>query len=137
MFQQDQRLTESSIFIADLELCRLSLKNNKVYPWVVLVPRLDGIREIFELSTADQRKLVAEISLAARMLSELYQAKKINTAAYGNMVPQLHIHVFARFETDPAWPKPIWAVQTDEIPYTDVESAAAISRMRDFLTRSA
>lgn len=129
-FILDHRLESSSVFIEDWKLCRVCLKNDKTWPWLYLVPRRDGIREFYELTAEDQQQLMQEISLAQRVLQSLYKADKINTAALGNMVPQLHIHVFARFKEDVAWPKPVWAVQTDEIPYNLAEQATEIATLK-------
>ena len=131
-FALDHRLNDSSIFIDDWTLCRVALKNDTTWPWLYLVPRRDNIREIFELTPADQIRLVEEISLASRALQEIHHADKINTAALCNMVPQLHIHVFARFKTDIAWPKPVWAVeQPHEIPYTSSQASTEIEKLKN------
>lgn len=129
-FLLDRRLEESSFFIEDWDLCRVSLKNDKTFPWLYLVPRRENIREIYELNAADQQQLIREISRAGRALNILYKPEKINTAALGNMVPQLHVHVFARFKDDPAWPRPVWAVQLDEISYTETEQRAELQRLK-------
>lgn len=129
-FVLDHRLQESSIFIADWPLCRICLKNDKTYPWLYLVPRRENIREIYDLTAEDQAILVQEIARAGQALSRHTKAAKINTAALGNMVPQLHVHIFARFENDPAWPKPVWVVPTPEIPYTEAESATMIAALK-------
>lgn len=131
-FALDHRLESSSHFIEDWQLCRVSLKNDKTWPWLYLVPRREGVREIYELAVADQQQLVREMADAAYALNALYKADKINTAALGNMVPQLHVHIFARFKTDPVWPKPVWAIQTDEIPYTETEKNAEIQKLKNF-----
>lgn len=130
-FAQDPRLTDSSHALEDWPLCRVSLRNDKTWPWLYLVPRREGIREICELAAADQAQLIREIARASQALLQLYRPEKINTAALGNMVPQLHVHVFARFKQDPAWPKPVWAVQVDEIPYTDEEKKAEIQKFKN------
>ncbi len=130
-FALDSRLADSCFFIADVDLCRVLLKNDKTWPWLVLVPRRDNIREIYDLAADDQMQLTREISRTAQTLKTLYNADKINIAAYGNMVPQLHIHVFARFKTDRAWPKPVWAVQHGEIPYTDLEKETEIEKFKN------
>lgn len=119
----------------DWPLCRVSLKNDKTWPWLYLVPRKMGIREIYDMTVQDQAQLIAEISRASRALQALHAPEKINVAALGNMVPQLHVHVFARFKNDPAWPKPVWAVQLDEIPYTDEEKKAEIQKLKDCFAR--
>ena len=84
-----------------------------------------------ELKPEDQIQLMREISLASKALHSLYRPEKINTAALGNMVPQLHIHVFARFTDDPAWPKPVWAVQQDEISYTETEKNSELQKLQE------
>ena len=130
-FLLDDRLEESSFFIEDWDLCRVALKCDKTWPWLYLVPRRNNIREIYDMTAADQEQLIREISLASRSLQTVYHAEKINTAALGNMVPQLHVHVFARFKDDPAWPKPVWAVQQDEISYTDYERKTEIEKLKN------
>jgi diadenosine tetraphosphate (Ap4A) HIT family hydrolase len=129
-FVLDQRLESSSHFIEDWSLCRVALKSDRTWPWLYLVPRREGIREIYELSAQDQVQLVREMSMAAEALNLLYKPDKINTAALGNMVPQLHIHIFARYKDDPAWPRPVWAVQADEIPYTDEDKNVQIQKLK-------
>lgn len=134
-FTQDSRLTDSSFFIEDWELCRVSLKSDKTLPWLYLVPRRENIREIYDLTSADQQQLIREIAQASRALAVLYKADKINTAALGNMVPQLHVHVFARFKSDYAWPRPVWAVQQGEIPYTEAEQKTEINRIKEIFAK--
>jgi diadenosine tetraphosphate (Ap4A) HIT family hydrolase len=129
-FTLDKRLEDSSHFIEDWPLCRVSLKSDRTWPWLYLVPRRDGIREMHELTTADQMQLITEMGMAQQALQTLYAPDKINTAALGNMVPQLHIHIFARYKTDAAWPKPVWAIQTDEIPYTETDKLAEIQKLK-------
>lgn len=133
-FTLDHRLESSSRFVADLPLCQLRLKtDDATYPWVYLIPRKMGVREIFDLDEAGRRQLVEETAAVGAVLQKLFAADKINTAALGNMVPQLHVHVFARHTTDPAWPKPVWAVQTPEIPYTEDEENKRISLLQQAL----
>lgn len=134
-FIVDDRLAANSVLVEDWVLCQVRLKTDKNYPWLYLLPRHMGIREIFDLSHDDQARLIREIAVAGQALKKLYGADKINTAAYGNMVPQLHIHVFARHQNDPAWPKPVWAVQTPEITYTDEELTAEIKKLKQAFSR--
>lgn len=134
-FSLDQRLEDSSFFIEDWDLCRVSLRNDSTWPWLYLVPRREKIREIFELTEQDQSQLIREISMASRALEQVYKADKINTAALGNMVPQLHVHVFARFKNDPAWPRPVWAVQRDEISYTESGRQQEIQKLKEGFSR--
>jgi len=132
-FKLDPRLEESSFFITDWPLCKVALRNDKTYtPWLYLVPRRENIREIYQLDKADQQQLQTEIAQAQKAIDTLYKPAKINTAALGNMVPQLHVHIFARYEKDPAWPRPVWAVQGDEIPYTDSEKDGVIGKLKEY-----
>ena len=94
--------------IGDLPLSRLLLANDANYPWLLLVPRCTGASEIIDLSESDQNQLAAEIAAASRALKAVAPCDKLNVAALGNVVPQLHVHVIARFVGDPAWPNPIW-----------------------------
>lgn len=131
-FVLDHRLEESSFFVADWPLCRLCLKNDKTFPWLYLVPRRENVREIYDLSPQDQQQLVSEISKAAAAINALYTPDKINTAALGNMVPQLHVHIFGRYTHDAAWPKPVWAVDIPETAYTDAEKNVEIQKIKTY-----
>lgn len=94
--------------LATLPLCEVRLMDDANYPWLVLVPTLAGARELIDLDANQRRQLTDEIDQAARLLRDAFQPYKLNVAALGNLVPQLHIHVIARFEGDPAWPAPVW-----------------------------
>jgi len=102
------RLETDSAFMRDLALSQLRLNNVKSIPWLVLVPRRADIREIYQLEAAGRALLIEEIAQASKALEALYAPDKINVAALGNIVPQLHVHVIARFTSDAAWPDPIW-----------------------------
>jgi len=94
--------------LAALELCELRLMDDANYPWLVLVPRVAGARELIDLDAAQRHALTDEIDRAARLLRDAFRPHKLNVAALGNLVPQLHVHVIARDENDPAWPAPVW-----------------------------
>ena len=98
--------------VGDLPLSRLLLANDANYPWLILVPRCAGASEIIDLDRNGQAELTREIRLVSRALKAVTPCDKLNVAALGNMVPQLHVHVIARRRSDPAWPKPIWGVCT-------------------------
>lgn len=104
----DQRLADETHPVAALRLCELRLMDDANYPWLVLVPRIAGAVELIDLNPIDRRHLTDEVDAAARALRQLFRPYKLNVAALGNLVPQLHVHVIARFETDPAWPAPVW-----------------------------
>lgn len=105
-------LARDTVEVTRLPLCRVLLMNDSRFPWLILVPERDGVREIFELAPDDRRQLVEEIALAEEVIQRQFQPAKLNVGALGNIVPQLHIHVVARFETDPAWPGPVWGSGT-------------------------
>jgi diadenosine tetraphosphate (Ap4A) HIT family hydrolase len=96
--------------VGDLALSRLLAINHADYPWLVLVPRSPNIVEIADLADADLNLLTAEIAQVSRVLKTLTACDKINLAAIGNVVPQLHVHIVARWKTDPLWPKPVWGM---------------------------
>ncbi|HBL27649.1 MAG TPA: diadenosine tetraphosphate hydrolase, partial [Acidobacteria bacterium] len=88
--------------------------------WLILVPARDAVREIHDLSPADRAVLIEEIARASRLLTRLFQPDKVNVGALGNVVPQLHVHVIARFTTDAAWPGPVWGSGA-AVPYREDE----------------
>jgi diadenosine tetraphosphate (Ap4A) HIT family hydrolase len=104
------RLKEDTIDIGDLPLSRVLVIKDANYPWLLLVPRRDGAVEIIDLDEVEQAQLMAEVSRVARALKEVTRCDKLNIAALGNLVPQLHVHVIARRTSDVAWPRPVWGV---------------------------
>jgi diadenosine tetraphosphate (Ap4A) HIT family hydrolase len=108
MFELHPQLAKDCLVLGDFPLCRVLLNRDANYPWFILVPRRDAIREIFELSEADQQQLLWESSYFSQQIYPLFNADKLNVAALGNMVPQLHMHHIVRYENDVAWPGPVW-----------------------------
>jgi diadenosine tetraphosphate (Ap4A) HIT family hydrolase len=102
------QLEQDTMAIGDLPLSRLLLANDANYPWLLLVPRRPGASEIIDLDEADQAQLLIEVARASRALKDVTACHKLNIAAIGNVVPQLHLHVVARRRDDPAWPRPVW-----------------------------
>ncbi|MBB6254728.1 HIT domain-containing protein [Nitrospirillum iridis] len=102
------RLAADTVVVGDLPLCRALLSRNACWPWLILVPRRAGAVEIHRLEAADQAQLMVEISQASRVLEAAFAPHKLNVAAIGNLVPQLHVHIVARTQGDAAWPGPIW-----------------------------
>ena len=94
--------------LASLGLCELRLMDDANYPWLVLVPRVAEAHELIDLDAAQRHALTDEIDRASRLLRDAFRPHKLNVAALGNLVPQLHVHVIARDENDPAWPAPVW-----------------------------
>jgi diadenosine tetraphosphate (Ap4A) HIT family hydrolase len=113
-------LERDTVPVTVLALCRVLLMRDRRFPWLILVPERDGVREIVELVPADRGTLIEEIALASEALRRLVQPDKLNVGALGNVVPQLHVHVVARFTADPAWPGPVWGSGAAE-PYEPAE----------------
>ncbi|KMN08549.1 HIT domain-containing protein [Pseudomonas sp. FSL R10-1350] len=120
MFILDTRLQEDTWLIGDFPLCRLLLSNDSNYPWFILVPRREGISELFQLDDADQQLMWAETTALAGVLKELFTADKMNVATLGNVVSQLHMHVIARYASDAAWPGPVWGKHPAK-PYSEAD----------------
>lgn len=128
-FELHPQLLGDTCHIGDWPLCRLLRMNDRGFPWLILVPRVADVREIIDLSEEDQQQLMTEIARASRALRKLLTPDKLNVAALGNAVPQLHVHVIARFTTDPAWPRPIWGVKAPE-PFDATGMEAEMTRLR-------
>lgn len=121
-FQLHERLRADTMGLGSTSLCEIRLMNDSTWPWVLLVPAVPGIREIYQLSADQQHQLIRESSVLSEAMMEAFGGDKMNVAALGNMVPQLHLHHIVRFEGDPAWPGPIWGKQAP-VPYSDEELA--------------
>jgi len=104
----DPRLEQDSVFVTDMPLCQVRLMNQAALPWLVLIPRGTQAIEAHHLPADDQTRLWQEAAWAARAVERLFAPVKINIGALGNIVRQLHVHIVGRFETDPAWPGPVW-----------------------------
>jgi diadenosine tetraphosphate (Ap4A) HIT family hydrolase len=102
------QLEHDTMPVGDLTLSRVRAIDDADYPWLVLVPRRVGAVEIADLGGPDAARLMEEIRLASRVLKDVTRCDKLNIAAIGNIVPQLHVHIVARRKNDPLWPKPVW-----------------------------
>ena len=127
-FQLHPQLAQDTWLVTDLPLCRVLLINETRYPWVILVPRQQDIREIHELTAMERQQLWQESDQVSRALMKLFKPDKLNIAALGNQVPQLHIHHIARFQTDAAWPAPVWGKFPPQA-YTATETVARIQHL--------
>jgi len=107
-FKLHPTLAMNTCIVTELPLSRLLLSKDGNYPWTILVPRRENITEIFQLNAMDQRQLLEESNNLSQCLQSVLSPDKLNIAALGNMVPQLHIHHIARYKTDKAWPAPVW-----------------------------
>ena len=124
------RLEADCIYLGRFVLCHLLLMNDRNYPWYILVPDRDDIREIYQLEQADRAQLVDESCRLSDFLMRTHDGEKLNLAALGNQVPQLHLHHIVRYASDPAWPAPVWG-KVPLLPYDD----DAINEIRSrFLT---
>ncbi|GLS46378.1 HIT domain-containing protein [Methylobacterium brachythecii] len=126
-FTLDPRLQADTAAIGDLALCSVLLMDDARFPWMILVPRRPGLSELTDLSPEDAATLMDEIRLASGVMQALSKPDKLNVAALGNQVAQLHIHVIGRFRSDPAWPNPIWGVGT-RAPYPAHARAQLLER---------
>jgi diadenosine tetraphosphate (Ap4A) HIT family hydrolase len=131
-FALDPRLAADTHAIGALPFSDLLLMDDARFPWVILLPRIAGARELIDLDEGDQRLLLGEIDRVARALESLFNPDKLNIAALGNVVPQLHVHVIARFTSDAAWPNPVWG-RGERIAYGERERAARIAALRTAL----
>ena len=131
-FELHPQLANDTQPIAHLPLCDVLLMDDANHPWLILVPRVPAAVEIVDLTDEAQATLMHEITVASRALQAAFKPHKINVAALGNMVPQLHIHVIARYTTDIAWPRPVWGM-ADAQPYSAEDLVDRIQRLRDVL----
>jgi len=131
-FQLHPRLTRDCVPLGHFSLCLLLLMNDSRYPWCILVPQRPGISEIHQLAEADQMRLQQESCHLARQLAQCFAADKMNIAALGNVVPQLHIHHIVRYRNDPAWPDPVWG-RLPPLPYPATALAEVKQRLLPLL----
>ena len=121
------QLAEDTHPVARFALSDLQLMDDANHPWLILVPRVENAVEWVDLDESQQAELTREIGRACRALQAVFQPHKLNVAALGNMVPQLHVHVIARFKSDDAWPRPVWG----GLPAPPYEAAQAVKRVND------
>jgi diadenosine tetraphosphate (Ap4A) HIT family hydrolase len=134
-FPLDERLAQDCYLLADLKLCRLLLMNNALLPWFILVPAVEVV-ELHELSTAQQHQLLEEINLISRFVQQHFTADKLNVAAIGNIVRQMHIHIVARKRNDICWPGVVWGSKQREA-YAQAQLDALSRQLEAFLPTDA
>lgn len=127
MYNLHPVLARDTFLIGDFPLSTCRLMNDMQFPWLILIPRLSGVTELYELNEIDQQQFLRESSFVARQMARVFQADKMNVAALGNQVPQLHFHHIARYHNDVAWPKPAFGLEP--VPYVP----EALARMRQML----
>lgn len=133
MFNLDPRLAGDTLLVGELPLCRVLLMNDAQYPWLILVPRLADVVELTGLSDTDYQRYCTESRAVAKAMLEVYPDAKLNIAALGNVVSQLHIHHVARFNNDAAWPGPIWG-KHPAIPYEPEQANALVKQFQTQLS---
>jgi diadenosine tetraphosphate (Ap4A) HIT family hydrolase len=124
-FVLDPQLEADTLALGEFDLCRLQLMNDARFPWLILIPQKPGLVELIDLAKPDRDQLFDEIAALSEGLKRIFQPDKINVAALGNQVRQLHVHVIARFVSDVAWPKPVWGV--GERTWYPAHSAGALA----------
>ncbi len=127
-------LADDTAPVIELPLCEVRLMDDANHPWLVLVPRVADAVELLDLETAQRAQLTAEIDSASRALKALFKPHKLNVAALGNLVPQLHVHVIARYTDDIAWPRPVWGMAAAR-QYAPEQLVERVNALRSALTR--
>ena len=107
---------KDSYFITELKLCSVRLIDNSKFPWIMLIPKRKNIIDISDLKSKDQILLIKEIVYASKLMKKLFKTSKLNVEKIGNKIPQLHIHIIARFKNDSTWPLSVWVTKSK--PYT-------------------
>lgn len=132
MFELHPRIQADTVPVTQWPLCSVLLMNDSTYPWLLLVPRRDGVVEITDLDAQDRVALLDEIARASTALRQAVSPHRINIAALGNVVAQLHVHVIARNTDDASWPKPVWGA-VPAVPYTPEALEARLAQLRAVL----
>ena len=127
-----QKLQQDCLLVGRFSLCQLLLMKDANYPWYILVPDRENISEIHQLRKSDQLQLIRESSILSAALEKAFKADKINVAALGNLVPQLHIHHVVRYRNDKAWPGPVWGAFGMKA-YSEEEQQSVVNKLREGL----
>ncbi len=131
-FELHPQLAQDTVPVIELALCEVRLMDDANHPWLVLVPRITDMVELIDLAPAQRTQLATEIDAASRALKALFKPHKLNVAALGNLVPQLHVHVIARYTDDIAWPRPVWGMAAAR-PYAPEQLVERVSALRGAL----
>ena len=115
-------------FVCDLPFCRVLFEDNVNYPWIFLVPRKEGVRNMLNLTTNERMILMKEIEICEHAMDNLFHPTQTNVAMIGNKTPQLHIHVICRFESDPAWPGTVWSEIAK--PYANEDKEKMVQKIK-------
>mgnify|MGYP001433063954 FL=1 len=118
----NKNFLKSSYYIIDLKLCSIRLINNQNFPWIILIPKRKGVTDITELNIKDQVLLMKEIVYCSKRMKKIFNKSKLNVEKIGNIVPQLHIHIIARYKKDKSWPLPVWTVKNKKYSKSNLEN---------------
>lgn len=129
----DQRIISTCFELGDWPLSRVFLKNNALYPWFILVPRYANIQDMDQLPTHLQHTLMDEISALSSITKTYFKPTKLNVGTLGNIVPQLHIHVVARFASDKLWPHSVWQAALETKPYEENRITTLLNDLRPLI----
>ena len=110
-FKLHKKFLKSSHHLLDLKLCKVRLHDNSKFPWIMLIPKRKNINDITDLNAKDQMLLMKEIVFSSKVMKKLFKTSKLNVEKIGNIVPQLHIHIIARYKKDSSWPLSVWVVK--------------------------
>ena len=110
-FKLHKKFSKSSHHLLDLKLCTIRLHDNSKFPWIMLIPKRKNINDITDLNSKDQMLLMREIVFSSKIMKKLFKTSKLNVEKVGNIVPQLHIHIIARYKKDSSWPLSVWVVK--------------------------
>ena len=110
-FRINRKFLKSSHHITDLKLCSIRLHDNSKFPWLILIPKRNKITDMSDLNSKDQIQLIKEIVFVSKVMKKLFKTSKLNVEKVGNIVPQLHIHIIARYKKDSSWPLSVWVVK--------------------------
>ena len=128
MNKVNKNFLKSSYYVSDLKLCTIRLIDNQKFPWIILIPRRKGITDITELTPKDQLLLMKEIVYSSTKMKKIFKTSKLNVEKIGNIVPQLHIHIIARYKNDCSWPLSVWVVKGTT--YTKVDLAKVLDKIK-------
>ena len=126
------QLEKDTFFVGALKLSNILLMNDNRYPWIILVPRINDVCDLTDLSSQQRTEFTEEINHVASLIKQAYQPEKLNIAMLGNIVPQLHCHIIARFKEDFAWAKPVWGIG-ETVPYTKEQQEKIILLLQRLL----
>ena len=124
----NKNFLKSSYYVSDLKLCTIRLIDNQKFPWIILIPRRKGVTDITELAPKDQLLLMKEIVYSSKKMKKIFKTSKLNVEKIGNIVPQLHIHIIARYKNDSSWPLSVWVVKGTT--YTKVDLAKVLDKIK-------